>query len=167
VLTIDVVSTGVTEALIRLNAKATRLSDLSPELEKATELVYSATRAWYDSDGGGRWPPLAASTIRSKQHRGSASPERPLYDTGKLYESATSPSGPYSFKMWTGLNAVVIGVDWERGGWQIPVVHFYGTHTAGRGHSTTIPARPIWPDHDSMEYLTMRESLTELMLRGL
>jgi hypothetical protein len=122
---------------------------------------------WYDSDGGGTWPQLAESTVQRKASQGYSDPERPLFAEGNLYESATSPNGPYSFKMMAGMQSVVLGVDWSRGRWQIPVVHFYGTTDAGRDHNTVIPARPIWPSHDSAEYAEMRAAITVLMLKGI
>src|ERR1700756_5745233 len=160
-------SVGATEILVKNAAREARLLDMEPELMAATDLVYEATRQWYDSRGGGSWPPLAASTIARKAIQGYADPERPLYAEGNLYESATSPNGPHSFRLPVGLQGVVIGVDWAEGGWQIPVVHFYGTTTAGRNHDVTIPARPIWPRAASGEYAAMREAITALMLRGI
>ena len=163
---ITIESVGVTEAFVRMNARALRLADLGPELDRAADEVYLATSQWYDSDGGGTWPPLAAATVAGKTTRGSADPSRPLYDTGALHDSATSQSGPYSFKTHVDVNDVVIGVDWALSGWQIPVVHFYGTQTAGRGNATVIPGRPIWPAHASNEYREMRAKITELIFHG-
>jgi hypothetical protein len=157
---------GVTEALVRMDARIKRMSDPEPVLDAMSDRVYEATARWYDSDGAGTWPALAASTIARKTSRGSADPGRPLYDTGSLYQSATSPSGPYSFKMHPNPWEVVIGVDWALGGWQIPVVHFYGTQTAGAGNATVIPPRPIWPAHGSSDYAQMRVEMTELMMHG-
>ena len=164
---IEIASTGVTEALVRNNARIARLSNLEPELMAGTEAIYAATESWYDSQGDGSWPKLAPSTIASKVSQGYSDPERPLYAEGNLRESATSPNGPRSFRMLVGLQGVVIGVDWDRGGWQIPVVLSRGTDNAGRDHNVRIPPRPIWPGHDSLEYGAMRAKITLLMMRGI
>ncbi len=164
---LDVTTSGATSILVGLDARAKRLIDLEPELTEAMGVVYEATREWYDSDGEGEWPPLAASTVADKVSQGYADPERPLYADGNLYESATSPYGPYSFHLLAGLNGIVFGVDWARGRWQIPVVHFYGTSDAGKDHNVRIPARPIWPRPGSASYLAMMDKLNELMLRGI
>jgi hypothetical protein len=162
---ITIESVGATEIVLRAKTRAARLTDLTPELEAGTELIYEATRQWYDSAGDGTWPQLAESTIQRKASQGFAEPERILYAEGNLYESATSPSGPYSFRTTTGQNDVLIGVDWNEDGWQIPVVHYYGTDNAGASHNVHIPARPIWPAETSHEAEEMRLGIGELLLR--
>jgi hypothetical protein len=53
-------------------------------------------------------------------------------------------------------------VDWENDGWQIPPVLSEGTETAGVGHKTTIPARPIWPPAEQM-----RDPVGAILMAGL
>jgi hypothetical protein len=156
---VEITSTGVTQALLRMDARIVRMSDHSNELEAATEIVYEATRQWYDGDGGGEWPQLAESTVNRKASQGYSDPERPLYASGNLYESATSSTGPLSFKMHPGPDSILIGVEWQNGGWQIPVLLSDGT--------SRMPARPIWPGHASTEYSEMRRKLTDLMMHRL
>lgn len=160
-------STGATEIVLRNRARAAHLLDLTPELDQASDLVYEATREWFDSAGGGTWPQLAESTIAQKISQGAAEPERALYREGNLYESVTSPSGPYSFRHHPDGHSVAIGADWDQGGTQIPVVLSEGTDHAGVGGHTMIPARPIWPDEEGYEATRMRLAIGELFLKGI
>ena len=118
------------------------MHDLRPQLEEATALIYEATRQRFDSGGDGEWPPLAESTVARKASQGAAEPEKILYAFGNLFESATSPSGPYSTQIFPTDHAVVIGVDWEEHGAQIPMVL-----SQGDGH---VPSRPIWPNAETL-----------------
>lgn len=164
-LLFELESTGATAIVLGLRRRVAEMDDMEVRLDAASDTVYETTRAWFDSRGEGKWPELAESTLRGKRrHR---YPEDPLVMTGALRDSATSPHGKYSFRLHPGIDDVVMGIDWERGGWQIPAVHFYGTHTAGRDHTTTIPPRPIWPSHDSALYMEMRLKLRDLMFHGI
>lgn len=142
---IDAQLVGVDEAMLVLRQRMARLADMTIPLAKATGVVYEATRQHYETND---WPPLAESTIARKASQGYAEPDRPLYAEGNLFESATSPSGPYSTVVHPTPHSVVLGIDWDVGGWQIPMVLSEGTQTAGRGHSTVIPSRPIWAPVD-------------------
>lgn len=160
-----VTSSGVTECLLRNRARMARLQDLRPEMEKASELIYEHTARWFDSRGEGTWPDLADSTVAGKVSQGYAEPERPLYAEGNLRESVTSPSGPYSSVVYPH-DGVVVSVDWDVGGWQIPVVLSEGTTTAGVGHTTVIPPRPIWPVTGSQADLNLRKEVGDVIMKG-
>ena len=164
---IEYVSEGATQILAANRRRIERLQDLRAPLMEATEVVYTGIREWYDSQGEGTWPPLAESTIARKASQGYSSPSRPLYAEGNLYESATSPSGPYSFRTPIGNHSVVLGVDWQKGGWQIPVVLSRGTTTAGRGNRTRIPARRIYPPLGSIAGQAIIKATTDILIAWL
>lgn len=123
---------------------ASRLVDFAPALEEAGKYIREETRQRFESRGFGEWPPLAESTVARKASQGYPDPSRQLYAEGDLFESVTSANGPFSFTILEPTR-IVLGVDWQEGSWQIPVVLSEGTDDAGVGHSTHIPARPIWP----------------------
>lgn len=125
----------------KLTAIEGSLADMHDALEAATEIVYEHERQLFDSWGDGHWPPLAESTIQRKAAQGYGEPQRPLYAMGNLFESVTSPHGPYSTREITDHQAV-IGVDWDNNGYQIPVLHQEGT--------ATMPARPIFTLDDQL-----------------
>ncbi len=143
-MNVTVKAYGTDEIVAAIDAKLARLADLTVPLTEATGIVYEQTRQHFESAGDGQWPPLAESTIARKASQGVAEPERALYASGNLFESATSPSGPYSTIEHPSPHSVVMGIDWDEDGWQIPMVLSQGTSTAGRGHHTVIPGRPIW-----------------------
>jgi hypothetical protein len=153
---VDITSIGATKILVGMTARMARLADLYPEMEQASELFYDETRAWYDSRGDGTWAPLAASTIAAKISQGRSDPGRPLYAEGNLRESATSASGPYSYRI-IDHRSVIMGVDWDVGGWQIPMILSYG--------DSRIPARPIWPEGIHIERL--QTEIGKLILKGI
>ncbi len=135
---------GVTQAAYRLDVVARRLGDMRPQLEAATLAVYEHTRQRFESAGDGEWPPLAESTVARKESQGYAEPQRELFATGNLFESATSPQGPYSNRLVTEHQAViqVLGVG-EDGGGDPELVPVYLSEGTDR-----MPARPIWPAAD-------------------
>lgn len=164
---IIVKTAGFTQAMLAIDRRIASLRDIRLGLEAATEIVYEATRQRFDSSGNGSWPPLAESTVQRKESQGAADPARPLYEQGNLYESATSPSGPYSMgPLFPSLNSVVIGIDWEENGYQIPRVLSEGAGEGGafpgRGGGWHIPARPIWPPAPEL-VLPVREALIEAL----
>lgn len=160
-------SVGVTEALVRNRMRMARLEDLGVELDAAANEFYAAEEVWYSSQGEGSWAPLAASTVDAKSRAGTPDPERALYAWGNLFQSVISSTGPYSVKQHIDPWSILIAADWDEGGWQIPVVLSEGTTTAGRGHHTHIPARPIWLDDASAEALQMIANIGELLLKGI
>lgn len=164
---ISIRTIGEASLHVRL-AEVTRLmADLSPRLEKATELVYEATRQRFEGEGDGEWPQLSEATVARKEAKGSTSPERILYDTGDLFEAATSPNyspqsadGPSSHRIIEPHRAV-IQVVWERDGYQIPTLLSAGTDR--------MPARPIWPHdeqlvHDIGDVLLGKDHRTSMRL---
>lgn len=120
----------------RVDMIADRLTDFRVPLTEATAFVRERTRQRFEARGFGEWPVLAESTVVRKVSQGYPDPTRQLYATGDLFESVTSAHGPYSFTMMHDTWAA-IGVDWQSGGWQIPVVLSEG--------DDRIPARPIYP----------------------
>jgi hypothetical protein len=128
---------GLPAILRALDRALIALEDFAPALVEASGLIYEHERRWFDSEGGGTWPQLAESTVEAKAARGAPHPERALYDRGLLFESATSPAGPYSFQMVTPFT-LTVGVDWEQDGVQIPPLLSHGSPD---GH---LPAREIY-----------------------
>lgn len=102
-------------------------------------VIYETNRQWFDSAGDGSWPKLSPVTVKKKAAQAMPDPSRPLYALGNLYESVTSPNGPYSYMipMYDGL---IIGVSWTAA-----KALAAGTSDSGRDHGTRIPARPIFP----------------------
>jgi hypothetical protein len=146
-------STGASQILAGLEMHALHVAEMGERLEKASDLIYQETMHRFDTAGDGSWPPLKESTIARKESQGYGQPASPLIATGDLYESSTSPNGPFSQRIFIVnelTQMVIMLVDWERDGWQIPVVLSEGTDDAGRGHHTRIPSRPIWPPADQM-----------------
>lgn len=158
-------SVGATEILVHNRERAARLVDVEPILIEGTKILYEQVRQWYDSEGNGSWPQLAEATVARKASQGLAEPEKPLFAEGNLYESVTSPSGPYSFRH-PAPQGVIVGADWNEDGWQIPVVLSEGTDNSGRGNSTRIPPRPIWPAESSQEGQHIKEEIGLLLMRG-
>jgi hypothetical protein len=135
-LRVQMKSARTTGAQRRVEMIASQLTDFRVPLAAAADYVREQTRQRFEARGFGEWPPLAESTVARKASQGYADPTRQLYASGNLFESVTSAHGPYSFTELTS-TFVVIGVDWQVNGWQIPVVL-----SEGAGN---IPARPIWP----------------------
>jgi hypothetical protein len=152
-----ITSSGVTQAIASLDLHLAHLTDLSHRLEEASDVVYEETRHRFDTEGDGDWPQLAESTIAKKEAQGYGEPARILYAEGNLYESATSPAGPYSLRMHirtTGKQSIVMLVDFENGGWQIPTVLAEG--------NDRLPARPIWPPT-----YVVRDRVAAILMAGL
>lgn len=140
-----------------LNGYAAHTADLGARLEQASDLIYEETRHRFDTEGDGEWPQLAESTVAKKESQGYGEPARALYAEGNLYESATSPYGPYSERLLVrnaGEQQIVMLVDWDNDGWQIPSLLSEG---AG-----DLPSRPIWPPAEEM-----RGPVGEILMRGL
>ncbi len=157
---VEIVHDGWPGIAMKLGALEHSLADMHTSLEAAVELVYEHEREWFDTWGRTpgidsysvspqgstspiqqQWKPLAPSTIAQKTRRGNPQPSRPLYATGELMRSATSPSGEHS-RLYIGSNQAVIGINWEQDGHQIPVLLDEGTeHMA---------ARPIFTADDAL-----------------
>lgn len=166
---IDIKSIGATAIRIGMDARIARLHDLGHALEHASDMFYAEVRTWYDSNGDGTWAPLADSTVASKTSQGAGDPARPLYLEGNLYESATSPSGPWSYRI-VEHDKVVMGIDWDEGGYQIPMILSHGAGEGGmfpsgaHGPNWSIPARPIWPNVAHLA--RVRDEIGHLILHG-
>jgi hypothetical protein len=153
---------GATQMLATLDAQIAHLAGLDARLDKASDLVYQETAHRFDTEADGEWSGLTESTIAKKESQGYGEPAQALYAEGNLYESATSPNGPYSDRLHIDsatAKQVVMLVDWENDGWQIPVVLSEGTETAGVDHNIEIPIRPIWPPAEQM-----REPVGKILL---
>jgi hypothetical protein len=158
-------STGANQMLAALESRALHAEQMSGRLDKASDLIYQETAHRFDTEGDGIWPQLSESTVAKKESQGYGEPAQPLYAEGNLYESATSPNGPYSDRLHTdsvGTQQVIMLVDWENDGWQIPTVLSEGTDDAGRSHDVRIPSRPIWPPAEQM-----REPVGKIILAGI
>ncbi len=158
-------STGANQMLATLELHALHAEQVSERLDKASDLIYQETAHRFDTEADGTWPQLSESTVAKKESQGYGEPAKPLFSEGNLYESATSPNGPYSERLHTdsaGTQRVVMLVDWGNDGWQIPVVLSEGTEDAGRSHDVHIPSRPIWPPAAQM-----REPVGKIILAGI
>lgn len=150
-------TTGATQMLAGLDLGAQRLGSLRDALEAAGDEIYLETQHRFDTESDGDWPQLAESTVAKKASQGYAEPERILYAEGNLYESATSPNGPYSQRIYddSGFHQrLVLLVDWENDGWQIPTV-------LSEGSDRGLPSRPIWPPAEQMVH-----RVREILLRA-
>lgn len=116
---------GLGAANARLESTEMALHDMSEPLHQIVDDMYAHTRNWMDSWGDGTYDPLEPSTVADKLRLGYTDPTRPLYGTGKLLESASTPAGPYSLHDTAQMEAW-IGVDWNRDGWNIPALHQTG-----------------------------------------
>lgn len=72
-----------------------RLRDLTPLWRRFSRTMAAIERDRFASEGGGEWPPLAASTLLEKERLGF--PAFPLIRTGELYQSLTDPSRAAAF----------------------------------------------------------------------
>lgn len=72
-----------------------RLRDLTPLWRRFSRTMAAIERERFASEGGGEWPPLAASTLLEKERLGF--PAFPLIRTGELYQSLTDPSRAAAF----------------------------------------------------------------------
>lgn len=142
---LGLIATGDRQIARSLESRALQMENLSTRLEKASDLIYEDTQHRFDTEADGEWPPLSESTVAKKASQGYGEPARALYATGDLYESATSPHGPFSQRILVR-NAteqqIIMLVDWDSDGWQIPVLLSEGDER--------LPARPIWPPADQM-----------------
>lgn len=131
----------------RIQVLLDQLENMDVSLREATDVLYEHTRQRFEDWGAGEWPQLAESTVIRKRSQGFPEPERPLFATGDLFESASSAYGPYSLRIIEPHRAIIT-VDWELDGAQIPALLSSGNVEQG-GH---LPARPIWPhDHTLTE----------------
>jgi phage virion morphogenesis protein len=83
---------------------------------------------------GNHWPPHAPSTVKARQRNGNTRTSL-LIDRGDMYDS---------IKRESDANSATVSMDGPA------EVHQFGTTTAGRGHSVTIPARAMFPNDDDV-----------------
>ena len=101
-------------------------ADYTEALDDAIEILQGFERKLYleQRDAGGRaWAPLAMSTILRKEHGAI------LVDSGRMYESLTTPNGTAD-TIWE------TGDTWLRFGTSVPYAHWHQTGTR------RMPARP-------------------------
>ena len=164
--TIETHLVGWAPAEARLLAIEHALEDMREPLEQIEGDIHRQTLAQFVSEGGALgdpWAPLDPSTVRDKTAAGDLFPGWPLVATGKMMDSATSSTGPYSggetleHQAWMTLN-------WERDGWNIPALHQLGVpwrevtqHRHRKDGSTYtvsylwhLPSRPFWEATDEL-----------------
>lgn len=124
---------------------------MRPVLREMRDAFYRHTARWLESFGAGTWDPLAEPTIRQKTREGWPEPDRPLFASGDLFRSATSPTGPYSAQAETD-HSITVLIDWANDGYQIPVV-------LSEGSPRGLPPRPIFELDD--DYVAQAEHLLE------
>jgi hypothetical protein len=143
----EISSSGSSQALAVLELRARAAESVHDRLEAASDFIYEQTRQRFDEQGEGEWPELTEATVAKKASQGYSDPARILYADGNLYESATSPNGPYSLRVFVdepGHHSVSMIVDWESDGWQLASV-------LAEGSERGLPARPIWPPSDRVQ----------------
>lgn len=118
------------------------LADMGGPLYAATDVLYHYEEERFDTFANGEWPTLKAETIAEKERRGYPEPASPLFATGDLRKSATSPTGPWSGRIVSPHQALV-WLDWQRDGWQIPVL-------LSEGDDKGLPPRPIFDATDEL-----------------
>lgn len=159
---------GLAHAEATLAGIEYRLEHMHPALEGIVRDVERHTLEQFESRGsvsGDPWAALEPGTVREKTREGWPTPDWPLVRSGALLESATSPVGPFSRQEVLDSEAA-LGIDWDRDGWQIPVLHQEGvpwrevhrraytradgTHVAGASYMWHLPARPIFTVTDQL-----------------
>ena len=165
---IDTHWVGAAEADRTIDAMIDALGNMHDVVEGIRDDMYRHTLAQFESRGGvsgSVWDALDPSTVAEKQAAGSLTPDWPLVRTGELLESATSPIGEYSGTEVLRSEAW-IDVDWQRDGWQIPVLHQEGVperlvhrraytrsdgvKVSGATYLWHLPARPIFTITDEL-----------------
>jgi hypothetical protein len=153
-----ITSSGASQALAALELHAVAAESVHARLEAASDYIYEQTRQRFDEEGEGEWPQLSEATVAKKESQGYSDPARILYAEGNLFESATSPLGPYSARIFLsepGHSSVSMIVDWESdGGWQLASVLAEG--------NDRLPARPIWPPADRVQ-----DDVAHILLGGI
>lgn len=152
----------------RLEAIEAALEDMHRPLVEIRDDVYDHTLeqfASWGAESGDPWEHLAPSTIAEKSAHHYPAPEWPLVATGELMDSASTETGPFS-EGEVLTSEAWIGVDWERDGYQIPVLHQEGvpwevvhrrayTRSDGTDVKATsylwhLPSRPIFTVTDEL-----------------
>lgn len=166
--TIDAHVIGWADAEARLHAMERALENMHEPLEGIVRDVERHTLEQFETWGaisGDPWAALDPSTVSEKAREHDPTPDWPLVATGALLESATSPVGPFS-EGETLESEAWLGVDWERDGYQIPVLHQQGvpwtevhrkaytradgTPVKATSYMWHLPARPIYTVTDEL-----------------
>lgn len=112
--------------------------DLTPVMAEVANLIESSIEEAFEYEEdpvtGTPWEALSPVTVASKEKKGYADPNRPLYGDGTMQQSLNSTSTSYSATV--GLNAK------SNKGFPYPAVHQTGTED-GR-----VPARRFLPIDD-------------------
>jgi hypothetical protein len=149
---------GLHEADARLESMFAALEDMHVPIREIEEDMYAHTAEWMDSSGEGSYTPLEESTIRNKIRMGYPDAGKPLFASGALFESASTPAGPYSTDVEVMRMEGTLGVDWEKDGYNIALLHHIGVperlvtqhrhHKDGKPYTVTfpwhLPSRPIF-----------------------
>ncbi len=116
-----------------------RLVDIAPAYEALYATFRRIEQRRFDAEGPG-WAPLAESTVaqRGSSHPILVSPlERGGRRSGQLRRSLTT-RGAKGAVVEPQPDGLFMGTEDP-----LAAVHHHGTTRAGRGHRTTIPARPL------------------------
>jgi phage virion morphogenesis protein len=120
--------------LIDLGADATKPMKVVARLmeQNVRDTFRTESDPWgrpWDPHADSAWPPHAPATVRARRSAGNTRTSL-LIDTGAMYGSIRNDSGA---------DFASVSMDGPA------EVHQYGTTTAGRNNSVTIPARPMFP----------------------
>ena len=86
-----------------------RGGNLEPVMAVIAEILVEGVNDQYDTEGGGRWPPHAASTLRKR--RGGGRGARLMQDTGVLAASTEPNYGSDFAEATTGVEYIVYHLD--------------------------------------------------------
>ncbi len=157
---------GLADAKAQVHWSEHALEHMHEPLEGIVDDIHRQTLQQFLSDGGllgDPWDALDPSTVAEKATHGYLFPAWPLIATGKMMDSATSSSGPYSVGDILEHEAA-LSLDWERDGWNIPLLHQLGVprrlvtqhrhRKDGTGYTVTywwhLPSRPFWEATDRL-----------------
>jgi phage virion morphogenesis protein len=90
------------------------------------DILYDEVMDNFDSGGNPRWVPLAESTLMQRSRQGYSNP-KPLEGLERFLRKRSSAT---EAEVYMDIDPAIAGA------------HQFGTDRAGRGNSTTIPARP-------------------------
>ena len=136
-----------------LQGLMSRLGNLKPATRLMGEIVLESIVTNFEQGGRpGKWDPLAAATIRQRQRKGKW-PGRILVQSGH----AGGLLGAIAYT--PGDTSVTIHANKR-----YARIHHYGGQ-AGKGHKTTIPARPYMMVQDE-DWEDIRAGLNDYILGG-
>jgi len=103
------VSVDASEILGLIEVYEERGGNLEPVMAVIAEDFVSAVNDEYDTEGRGKWPPHAASTLRKRRAGGKGA--RLMQDTGVLAASTEPNYGPNFAEATTGVEYIVFHLD--------------------------------------------------------